>query len=313
MREHRARLERAIARHGTRPLKKIYDDAMVQLEARLSRLVRKGDGETFSAHMARSMLAQVKDAQIRISNKMAGALGQGVQTIQHDELKALIRNIERLEKRYTGAVVSIPIEEGVQFSNVVNRRRKSLLRQHQSSFKNYGARVVANIEDITGMGVVTGLTPAKAMDQVMETMDGEWYQAERIVRSESAYGAGMTARDGIEEAAEVVPGLMMQWREHMTDGYVSLDSRVADGTTINGVKKSADSSAMHLQVAEPGGVFTMPPTDPNGNPTPKGLRGQTWESTPCRPNGRESITPWSASWGIPGWRWTGGRRVQMGE
>lgn len=312
LREHRQRLERAIQRHGVAPLRKMYGQAMRQLEGRLAALVRRGDGDTFTAHMQRAMLTQVRDAQMRLSGKMAAELGEGVRDIQAIQLKALIRDVERLEKRYTGASVTIPVDQGAKFTAIVDRHRKTLLRTHQSSMRNYGARVVAGIEDELGLGLVTGLTPHKVVDAVMEQMDGEFWQAERIARTEGMYGANLANRDGIEAAAEVVPGLMMQWREYISDSGVSLDSRVADGTTVNGVKKSADSSAMHLQVAEPGGVFTMPPSDPDGHPTPDNMAGKTWANPPNRPRDRSSVSPWSASWGIPGWRWAG-RRVWLVE
>lgn len=313
MREHRVRLERAIRVHGVAPLKKMYAQAMRQLEGRLAALVRRGDGDTFTAHMQRSMMAQVKDAQIRLSAKMANQLGEGVRDIQAEQLKAIVRDVTRLEKRYTGASVTIPVEQGAKFTAVVDRHRKTLLRAHKTSMTRYGARVIAAMEEQTGMGLVTGLTNHKVADAIMETMDGEFWQAERIARTESMYGANLASRDGIEAASDVVPGLMMQWREYISDSGVSLDSRVADGTTDSkGHKKSADSSAMHLQVVEPGGAFVMPGSDPDGRPTPAQMAGRSWLAPPNRPHDRASTAPWKADWGIPGWRWAG-RRVWLVE
>jgi hypothetical protein len=122
-----------------------------------------------------------------------------------------------------------------------------------------------------------------------------------------AYAFNSTHADGIEESAKEIPELMQRWEENCNDSGAPLDDRVG-----------VDSIAMHGQVAPAGGVFTMPATAPFATigdyPTTavhKSLVGLSWQFPPNRPNDRACLMPWMADWGVPGWRYAGGRRVPL--
>jgi hypothetical protein len=123
--------------------------------------------------------------------------------------------------------------------------------------------------------------------------------------TEMAYAYNATHRDGILECAEEVPEMMQQWLEFCDESGEPLDDRVG-----------VDSIAMHGQVAPAGGMFYMPRTAPF--PNAKGetevyhkLVGMSWEFPPNRPNDRSVLSPWMKDWGVPGWRYSKGRRIQL--
>lgn len=301
---HRERLERMIVKHGLAPMRKVYSHAMSELEGRLAALVGRGDGASFSAHQARAMLVQVRQAEIRLSHQLAAKLGPGVREIQSDTLRNLIRDVTRLEKHYKGAAIELPIEEAARFNRIVDKRRSSLLRQHEKSFARYGARVVSDAEGVLGTASATGMSGMRVVDELMKTVDGTEWEATRIARTESAWGASAVSADGIAEAAREVPDLEMRWTEFCNEDGSRRDDRTA-----------VDSLAMNGQVARPGQLFTMPPTSPHPDAkgrtqVPEGLVGRRWEFPPDRPLDRACLMAFRPDWGVPGWRWAG-RRVPI--
>lgn len=304
--EHRRRLDRLADRYAPQQLRRLYREAQAELEAKLRAAIRGGKGATFTAHQQRMALAMVRDAQARIAARLAGAMGSVTEEVRRDAVRGIASQIVELEKRYTGAEVVLPIEEAARFRGIVDARRTSMIRMHRASFARYGAEVTGAIEDGLAQSLVQGETPAAAIDRVQAASEGEWWQAERIVRTETAMAYNFAHADAIAEAAEELPDLMMRWSEHVDpETGEPLDDRV-----------SVDSLAMDSQIASPGELFTMPPTsrvpDAKGRTkVPEALVGETWEAPPNRPNDRSVLVPFSPRWGVPGWRWSNGRRVPV--
>lgn len=298
--EHDARVKALAERRTARRLLTLYNRAHDELMRRLHAAIRGGRGDTFGAHQMRVFVAQVRLGQAQLGRAMAGELLAGSQEAATEALRGLSRTISRLELRFRGAAVALPTEEPARFAGILDKRRSSLLRLHQSSMANYGARVVGKVEQELALSLITGETSEAAAARVSDVVGGEFWQAERIARTETAWAYNAGHRDGIEAAAEVVPGLMMRWSEHVSNDGEPLDDRVA-----------VDSMAMHGQVAQPGFGFVCPPESPDGKPVPKGLAGKVFEFPPNRPNDRAVLQPWRAGWGIPGWRWVGGKRAPL--
>lgn len=303
--EHRARLNRLIDRRGVAQLKKLYDAAADVLERRLAGTIGRPT-DSFTSTQQRSLLAQVKAGQADISRRLSRALGEATLDAQTESLRTLITNVERLDKKFLGASTRLPLEEAARFRGVIDRRRSSLLRAHDTSMARFGARAIQKIEEALSLSLATGETGGQAIDRVRQQTDIEWYQGERIVRTEVAWAYNATHADGIAAARNELPDMMMRWSEHVDDAtYEPLDDRV-----------SVDSIAMHGQLAAPGGAFTMPPTAPKSGAegttiVPSALVGQRWTHPPNRPNDRAVLAPWRPDWGVPGWIWRGGRRVPV--
>jgi len=302
---HRNRLQNLVTKPAAKRLKSIYDVAQAETVAKLRAQVRAGRGETFTAYQHRVALAQLRDGQMVMARKLAGGLTQQSKNAQEVSLSGLIGDVKKLSKKFTGAAVELPIEEASVFAGVIDKQRASLIKMHNVTSAKYAARVVTDVEKNLSLSLLSGETAGNAIDRVQDLLDNEWWQAERIVRTEMAYAFNVTQRDGLEESQEELPELMMRWEENCDEGGEPLDDRVA-----------VDSIAMHGQVAEPGGVFTMPATAPfpdaDGKMTvPSSLVGMSWEFPPNRPNDRSVLSPWMPDWGVPGWQWKGGRRVWL--
>lgn len=298
--ESRARLDRLIDRRGAGSVKKVYEDAHADLARKLSRTLSGSMTEL----QRRSMLAQIKSGEARIAKQMSGAMAEVSRDTQEDSLRSLVRDVRRLEKKFTGAEISIPIEEASRFRGVIDQRRSSLLRSHDSSMLRYGAGLVIKMESELAMSLMTGENTSEAIDRIVNVADNEWWQGERIVRTEVAWAYNATHADGVQAARSDLPDIMMRWSEHVDDAtYEPLDARVA-----------VDSIAMHGQLALPNGKFTMPPSAPVADSkghsiVPVALVGKSWAFPPNRPNDRAVLAPWRPGWGVPGWVWRSGRRV----
>lgn len=300
---HRNRLDRVAVGGAVGPLRRLYEEAQAAVVARAARLAKAKRGDTFTAHQQRIVLAQVREGQRLLTQRMAGQMGPLSAQAQRSALKGLAADVARLSKRFTGAELSLPVGEASVMAGVVAKRQPSLLRQHSSSMARYGASLVQKVERTLAVTLLSGASSSEAMDDVAEAIDGEWWQGERIVRTEMAYAFNAAHRDGIEESE--VSGLRMRWEEHCDAAGNPLDDRVA-----------VDSLAMHGQVAAGGGLFVMPPTAPVPDrrgqvQVPQALVGLSWEFPPNRPNDRAVLAPWMPGWGVPGWAWVGGRRVWL--
>jgi len=290
---HRERLGRLASGRGLSRLKKVYEQAEQEL---LSKIGRQNNRQKFTISHHAAMLAQVRQGQAVMARRTAGELGSISREAQVDSLRGLSTDIKRMEKHYTGTTPVLPVDEAARFSGVIDRRRTSLLRMHEGSMARYGGRLVGDMEDQMAVSVTMGETIGDAVDRIQQVAQNEWWQAERIARTETLWAYNATHADGIKEVATRMPQLMMRWTEHVSDDGAPLDDRVGE-----------DSIVMHGQVAPPGGLFTMPP-DPRAS---QSLWYKSWDHPPNRPNDRAVLVPWNSTWGVMAWRWSGGRRVDL--
>jgi len=304
---HRNRLERVAVGGALGPLKKVYEDAQAALVSRVAKAVKAKRGDTFTVHQQRQALVQLREGQRLITQRLAGKMGPLSVKASEASLKGLAGDVARLSKHFTGSELTLPVEEASVFAGVIQRRAPSMLRQHATSMARYGVNIVQKVEQGLAVTLLKGESSSEAMDGVAELIDGEWWQGERIVRTEMAYAFNATHADGMVESAAALPSLRMRWEEHCDNDGEPLDDRVA-----------VDSLAMHGQVTIPGGSFTMPPTSPVATPGKKGgtivpaaLVGLSWEFPPNRPNDRAVLSPWMEDWGVPGWLWAGGKRLYL--
>lgn len=298
--DHRARLARLSERRGVSQIKSLYDEAIAELERKLRKLGSAKD--TFTAHQMRMLLAQAQDGQARIVRRMADGLSDATRDAQVDSLQSLLDDVHRLEKRFSGADVELPLDEAGRFRGVIDGRRQSLLRSHEESLSAYGGDVVMRIEDELSLSLATGESFAEAVERVQTVTETEWWKAERIVRTELMSASNSAQYDGMKALTEEIDDMFVRWEERVNDiTYEPFDERVG-----------ADSIALHGQVIRPGEVFRFPNSMPDGTSIPpeaEAFIGESWAFPPNRPNDRATISPVRPSWGIPGWRWVNGRRV----
>lgn len=298
---HRKILDRLVDRGAAERMKHVFEKSAAEVLAKLERL-GKGSA-TFTAHHLSMALAQLKAGQIYIDDQLLGTLSAASREAQVESLHTLVRSYKKLETHFAGHSPVLHIEEAARFSGVIDKSRSSLLRQHKTSILRYGMDTIDKSQEALATSLTSGETLDGAINRVHGVIRDEFWQAERIGRTECAWAINATHSEGIKEIAEESPGLEQQWTEFCGPDGAPLDSRV-----------SVDSIALAGQVAPPGGVFTMPATAPfpdakGETRVPEALVGKTWEFPPNRPNDRATIMPWRKAWGRPGWRFKGGRRV----
>lgn len=295
---HRRALDRILDRRSATDLKRFYDRAQDELTRKLAASVRLGKGESMSALQMQQLLAQVREAQARIAESVANGFTPIIRDTQADGVRQAASTIRALEEKFTGATVRLPLEEAATFQGILGKRSTSLIKANERSFARYGARVTQQVENELALSLATGETPLEAIDRVRAVADNQWWQAERIVRTEGAYAFNAAHADSISEAQGTLPDLMNRWSEHVDDATgAPLDARVAE-----------DSLVLHGQVVPVGANFVMPP-----DPRVEAKRwNQTYAQPPNRPNDRAVLLPWRPRWGGYAWTFKGGRRVNVG-
>lgn len=297
LRRHRAVLDRILDRRSVVSLKRFYDRAQDSLTRKLSRLVTTGRGDTMSALQAQQLLRQVMEGQVAIAAQLAQQCQPIIRDVQAEGIQLMDQTITTLEAKFTGATITLPLEEAAVFEGIIDKRAPSLIRANESSFKRYGTVLTQKIEQELALSLAIGETPIEAIDRVQGVADLNWWQAERIVRTEMANAFNAAHADSIVEANRLLRDLGKRWSEHVSDTTgLPLDDRVAP-----------DSMVLHGQVTTADGVFVMPPDE---RVSPK-VWNKVYTHSPNRPNDRSVTMPWRVGWGIPGWQWRSGQKVPI--
>jgi len=300
--EHRRRLARVVERGGVGQVRDFYTRALSEIETKLGHVGKSSD--RFTAHQLRLYKVQIMSGQAQLAKGLRSHVHEVGRAARTDALRGLIGNIKKLEAHYTGAEVVLPIEEAARFEGVLGKRESVLRMRNEQSAAAMMVRNVEGAESALAMSLVTGETLGETTERVMDVMDEQWWEAERVVRTETMTAFSATQADGVKAAAEELPDLMLRWCEHIDDSGNPLDDRVDD-----------DSRVMHGQLAPAGGVFVWPDdfADVVGGDPKRVKRLERfvgWTGLPVlRPNGREALQPWRPHWGVPAWQWVDGARV----
>ena len=295
--EQQRSLQQLVQGVGVGPVRRMYTDLLDAVTAKL----RLASPRTFGQAQAQGMLAQIHMAMARLVRESAGVMGDAAYRIGMTSARNMLNGAQLLENELgVDAVGPMPLLQIARLHGIVQGQVSSVMRLHPTTMARYGASVVQSMEQQIASGLATGATHTQMIDRIQQTADLRFAGAERIVRTELSATYNGTARGVADaQAAELGGDMWTQWTEHV-EGGVPLDDRVGN-----------DSLAMHGQVAPPGAAFTQPPTSPRGKEVSESLVGQQWMHPPNRPNDRAVLTPWRQHWGIPGWRWIGGRRVRV--
>jgi hypothetical protein len=295
--DQQAQLAKLVKAAGVGPVKRLYEGMFDDLARRL----RATESGTFTHQQLQGMVAQVKIGLARVSRGIGGVMETAAGEVGVHAARTILTDAAALEHRFTGALIPMPLLEIGRLRGLVAGQTPSLLRVHATSMATFGTKIARRIETELASSLAQGEDHSQAIDRVAKVGDLEWWRAERIVRTELSYSANASARAAIEEQAVELEGDMwMRWSEHVSDDGMPLDDRVG-----------VDSEAMHGQVAPPGGMFVQPPTNRTGEAVGDSLVGREWACPPNRPNDRAVLVPWRAHWGVPGWQWSGGRRVPV--
>jgi hypothetical protein len=301
---HRNLLDKKLTPHSVRAMKNIYDEAYGRVQRNLHKLVKGGQGQDFTAHQKNIILTQLKQGQKMVNAKLTEGIRPSVVKTAEKSVAAFTDETTRLHKFFTGSEIVLPVEEASVFSGVVDGVTASVMRQHAKTIAKYGERIVGDVEEELAVTLLEGGSMSDAYDTIAEAIDGEWWQGERIVRTEMSYAYNRSHLDAAKEADDELGGVYKVWWEFCDEAGRPLDERVA-----------VDSIAMHGQAAEMDGMFTMPATAPfptmGKKPTtevPDSLVGLSWDQPPNRCNDRSVLMTTFKEWDLPVWFYDGGER-----
>lgn len=295
LREQQRRLEALANSQGAVPLRRNYD-ALIDDITKVS-----GSGKVDAAGQ-REILARTRQAMTKFIRIGSGVLDSAAAHIVTATAGQAFNVVAALEKDRTGRSLVVS-DRGRDAIASAGPKPSTLIGAHERSLARYGAHVVIKVQEQIGTGIAIGETHTEILDRVMRTADMEWYQADRIVRTELSYAGNSAAREAIGKEHEILGDVFSQWTENADEDGRPLDAIVC-----------VDSLALHGQIASFGQSFIMPPTsvypDARGRTeVPEKMIGKTWDHPPNRPNDRSVIGPWRPHWATPGWRWENGRRI----
>ena len=303
VRSSRVRADRVMDRSARAPARSAFN----QVVGDLGRALRESERGQLSTGANASVIRRINSVATRHITQITNRLGEELDIATRQSLEESLQGLVRFAGRVNGGASL----EDARMRDLIEQRRASIVAARQTALLNLRNR----LSDRVFIRLVdTSLTEnAQVRDMlasVTDELEQNWWQIERVIRTESSFAYNSAQVDGVRAMAQQHPGMMLRWTELIDDATGQpFDNRVA-----------ADSFAMHGQVAPVGGVFTMPPSLPRTSPIKKQrgkrspierLVGQSWSHPPNRPNDRAVLTPWMPDWGIPGWIYRNGRRVNL--
>lgn len=297
LRRHRATLDRLLDRRSAVALKRIYDKSQDDLERRLAKMARESRNEALTPLQAQQLLAQVYAAQRKLAEQLRRGLLPVLSEAQTAGIEETDETITQLEKERTGTLVTLPLDDVAVVAALKERRRGVLDTSTTASFTRLAARLNVKAQEQLSMSLALEESSSDAISRLRQNADAEWWQGERVIVTEMAKAYNSAQADSIELAAEEMGQLYKRWTELVDDATgMPMDNRVGK-----------DSIALHGQVTAQTGVFVMPP-DPTVH---RSFWNQRYYSSPNRPNDRSVTLPWRPSWGVPGWEWRDGQRIDI--
>lgn len=291
---HRAVADRVLDKQVVLPMKYLY----AQEAGKVSRAMRRAmQGKLKVSSAGRDGYHALNRALDVQSRRTAARL---VQELVHAQRSTTGSSADALAD-YVGRMLgrTTALDNDAVRQKIMYAQRKALEGSQAENASRMTAgvhqRLVLRLND----EVQKGATVGQAITAVSEELDNQWWQVERLARTEAsrAFNSGQVA--GVAALSDEVPGILMRWTERVDDFTGKpMDNRVAP-----------DSMEMHGQVVPVGGLFAMPTL--HAAWSSKLFDGKTWEHPPNRPNDRAVVLPWAVQFGTPSYKLRGGKRVNI--
>lgn len=301
MMAHLASLERLSEKRNVSALRKAHAKTLRLLLARLTALQRSrgSPSKVITGFEAQSAIALIRDFMPEMATILLKVLTSGTKDAQASGLRIIIASIEKLTKDLAKDDIALGTSQPMRFDSVLEKRDLPLSLSSTEAIQTYVVQTAEDLSRQVMLAVALGDSFGDAIQRAGEVMEGSLWKTDRIARTQSAYAFNASLYDGIADGSKDVQGLGMRWTELVSDASGQpMDSRVA-----------ADSLALHAQIADANGIFTMP-EDPRVRPT---MWGETYLFPPNRPNDRSCLMPWHPTWGVPGYRYVNGRTVGIAK
>ena len=257
--------------------------AEVELAARLKRAT--GSALLYTAAVAAAYRVQVDAVTRALSKHLAEAVADLSTKASGESAHALVTQL-RLAEAALGSDPrpALSIAQVARLTGALGRDTSLLqhfLDRGNASAVSYGQQIISGFEDVIAKGLATGASTDAVSDALLtkspQGLQGAWWRAERIARTEVSYAYNVTAKEGTKQVSEFFPDAMSRWVEHVSDETRQpLDDRVGK-----------DSLRLHGQLRLPGQAFHDI------------VNKRDVFEPPNRPNDRATLTVWRAAWGPP--------------
>jgi hypothetical protein len=241
--------------------------AMADVEAELM----KAKQGSWTTAMAAATLAQLGEATRGLSESQLRLLSRALPGIAGIAKDDLADYLGKLDEHYLGVARPLRWDALEWLEGYSRPLLRSRLRVYEKSFARYGAEAVAGIESSMAKSVLLGTPWTEARESVMalvrEQVGGRQWMVDRIIRTEVATVYSSTTMAALLEEDEpddpMLKKLVAIW-----DKVTGLDSKILHGQT----RRVQD-------------LFT------------DRVHGREFDAPPNRPNDRELVIGWRASWG----------------
>lgn len=283
-------LDRVLDRQTVRPIERAFSDGTGRIMRIVSSTMRGNRRQSATRTITNRINTMVEDGLDELYLRMGAELSETTD----GALTESLRSLSRFTARVAGSRTALDDELTLQ--RIVREHRTDLEETRRTYMTGLHRRARDAVRLAT-RNIEEDQSVADVMARASDALDGQWSDIRRLVKTETSVAFNLARADGINVLAEHNPRIMKRWTE------------MVDDTTGQPMDKKVgiDSIVMHGQVAIPGQPFFMPP-DPRA---PKKMVGKRWMHPPNRPHDRAVLLPWLPEWGIPGWRWSGGRRQKV--
>ncbi len=273
---HLRQLKNLVDKQGVKGLDKLYQDALNDLEARLYKAGGK-KSTTASATELKAMIAQVRAVLRMLQKKKLKHMTDVTKTASTLGARHGLDEFARLEKKFAGTVPVVQLDKAAVFRGLVAGQQPSLMRSYKTSMVRWGMNAAEQIEKQLSIGFMSGKSTHEIIRDVMvatKLPEQLKWQAERIVRTELANAHGATKFKSMQSIDEDLLDEPL-----LKKLIATFDDRTGD-----------DSKLLHGQAVPLNQPFEWKHK----------VRG-AWVVTPYmhppnRPNDREVVIPWRASW-----------------
>lgn len=270
---------------GVGRFRKVYRQARLELETKLSALEAAGRGATFTAHQMRLVLAQTMMATGRVQAGIAANLESNSRLATTTAGRHLVGMVDSLSKRFGRVTPVIPATEVAAIGGMLEGVDPMLMRRYRVSAATYGPQAISDVQK----GLTQSIIQRETVDQAVNRIRGasglfqrQAWRAERIVRTEMSYTYGVGKQRSMDRLRQTVPELRRMQKRLVA----TFDSRTGD-----------DSKELNGQTVDVDQPFVWVVKDSKGRPTGKVVR---YMQPPNRPNDREIVIPWVKGWDTAG-------------
>lgn len=269
---HVTQLNRHIQRNGIRGVDQLYRAARGEILDRL-KSASKSTSPSDAATM-RAMLGQVEHVLVELGTEIERSLKEHGRTTQEMAARQSIDEYRKLERYYRGTTPIVDLDVPAVFKGMIDGVEPSLLRRYRLQTQTWTIGAIQKTERFLATQSMIGRPLFETVSSLTDSLETERYKAERIVRTELAYAAGVQKQQTMEDTKRElsIGGLQKKWIE-------TFDDRTGD-----------DSFLMHGQTVPVDQPFTY-----------KHRKGGSWVVTkimgsPNRPNDRSTVIPWDPEW-----------------